>query len=396
MVLLKIQKRDANSINNAVDFNPSVFRYFADSSEIKLQSVKDGLKSAFLGMLDTVVIPDERLFNELGDWTFLNPVQATTQVGGLIYTTNSYNGIKYIFKEENTVVTQSVAASLGTFVVDGDSKLYRQVNGVFVLEPNLNLATHAGEVAVFQPLSFWQGSPASLELEYPARAAVRGAGYENTVLYRQDLNSPDYDWIVDNTYGTHAKSDDGINYTSFYNNDGFAGCSPGWIGGGDLIQIDAQMGSYTGLTYKLVNGTYVLEPSLMTATHGLSINENINPLAFYGGNPFSPTITTTTPSGFYPVTGLETGTHGKDGNALLPLSYWNSDITPPFPNSIEKTGRLTDNRTGFSMDSKQINLALTATGEALQRYNPIDLITFVELIKLQYSYRDSATKEYGN
>ena len=48
MVLLKIQKRDANSINNAVDFNPSVFRYFADSSEIKMEYVRDGLKSAFL------------------------------------------------------------------------------------------------------------------------------------------------------------------------------------------------------------------------------------------------------------------------------------------------------------------------------------------------------------
>ena len=391
MVLLKIQKRDASSINNTVDFNPSVFRYFADSSEIKLQSVKNGLKSAFLGMLDTVVIPDERLFNELGEWSFVDPVESTTRVGGVVSTTNSYNGIRWIFREALTVITPAIPASSGTLVINGENKLYKIINEEFVLEPNLNLATHAGILETFEPLSFWGARAAYSVLTDPPRAAVRAAGFENTVLLRRLEDSQGYTWIVDNIYGTHVLNSDGVTKLIFSS---FAGCRAGNIGSDEVRLFEADLGNYSGETYILVDGVYNLEPDRAIATHGKLISdENVKPLAFYGGNTFTEAITTIIPSGFYPIANNEVGTHGMEGSTYRPLAYWNESTTSPISGNGEYKGRLIESKSGFTLDTEKIALNLTLSGEALTRYNPIDLITFVTLIKLQYVNRDSATQQ---
>lgn len=271
MPTVKILKRDASAVNNAVDFNPSVFRYFIDTQEIKHDYVRSGLKSAFLGMLDSVVVNDSSLFDELSDWNFIETVNAVIQSGGNVTTINTYTGIQYIYRQAvQTIVSPAIPATLGTYT--GETYRYNSIAAMFggplyPIETDLSIATHGIENGTFQTFNYWGGSA---------------------------------------------------------------------------------------------------------------------PIA---------AVTQTTNAGFYPVSGSEVGTHGQDGSDFMPLAFWNESFTPPVSNTGEYTGKLIESKTGFSLDSKKIGLALSGTNEALQRYNPIDLITFVSLIKLHYSYRDSVLVE---
>ena len=268
MATLKVLKRDKSAVNNDYDYNSSVFRYFVETQEVKLESVKSGFKSAFLGMLDTLILNDYDLFNELSNWSFIRPVAINAVSTGPSSTINIYTGTEYIY-----------------------------------------------------------------------RAAT------STVL------------------------------------------STG---------LPALRGSYTGLTYawgitSQMTFGYVLEPDLNKATHG--IDNMFRNLSFFGGRAATQDVLSTTSAGYYAIAGNENATHGKEGDNFFPFSYWDRVIAPPVSSTDEYTGILRESRTGYTLDLTRIGLRLTLIGEALERYNPIDLITFASLIKLQYDNRSSVIKE---
>jgi hypothetical protein len=155
----------------------------------------------------------------------------------------------------------------------------------------------------------------------------------------------------------------------------------------------ATVGTYTGATYRrvfdMMSGyTYILTTNLNEAGYGLD-GATYRELTFWGGTLPVAETSSFTPQGYYPVQGLETGTHGKDGAAFKPLSFWNETVNGSVV--TEYRGTLTENISGFVFDTDLIRFNVTQQGDALERYNPIDLITFAELIKLQYQYRLSAT-----
>ena len=268
MATLKILKRDKSVISNDYDYNSSVFRYFVESQEVKLESVKSGFKSAFLGMLDTLILNDYDLFDELSDWSFISPVSINTVSTGPTTTINIYTGAEYIYRNATSTVLST-------------------------------------------------GLP-----------ALRG--------------------------------------------------------------------SYTGLTYvwgmtNQMTFGYVLEPDLNKATHG--IQGSYRNLSFFGGRAATQDVLSTTSAGYYAIEGNETPTHGKEGDSFFPFSYWDRVVAPPVSSTDEYTGVLRESKTGYTLDSARLGLRLTLIGEALERYNPIDLITFASLIKLQYDNRSSTVKE---
>lgn len=264
MTLLKVMKRDKNSIT-ALDPNPSVFRYWVDSVEIKNPGMKNGLITPFLAMLNELIRPDPENVEIDSSWSFSGSIETTSTIGGNVTTINTYDGIKYIYRSAvETVLTAAQPATTGT---------------------------------------------------------------------------------------------------------------------------------YTGATYKrvfdmMMSDSYQVTTNLMEATHGLD-GATYRTLSFWGGSAPVPGTSQITPHGYYPVQGMEIGTHGKDGAAFKPLSFWNESVSGTV--ETEYRGTLTENISGFVFDTDRIRFNLTQEGDALQRYNPIDLITFAELIKLQYQYRLDAT-----
>jgi hypothetical protein len=269
MTLLKVLKRDKNSITT-LDVNPSVFRYWVDGIEVRSEAMRTRLVSPFILMLNELVLPDPDNFTIKSNWSFSNPIETTSTIGGSNLIINTYEGVKYIYRQAvTTVITSPQPATLGTYT--------------------------------------------------------------------------------------------GQTFRRFF---------------------DMSMGGWN----------YQQTTDLDEVTHGLD-GATYQPIAFWGGTAPVEGITSSTPQGYYPVQGMEIGTHGKDGAVFRPLSFWNeidsgSTVT-------EYRGTLTESITGFRFDTDKILFNMTEDGDALERYNPIDLITFAELIKLQYQYRESRTFE-GN
>ena len=337
MVKLKVLKRDSAAINNAVDFNNSVFRYFADGSEIKEEKVKSGLKSAFLGMLDNIVIPDDFLYMNQGDWSFLMPVASDGSTGSTTVTTNTYTGVKYIYRQAQTTTTvPAVLATPGSYT----GSTYRLnplfamgVGTEYVLEPDLSKATHGKEIrSIYRPLDYWGGSEG-----YPT----------------------EYD-------------DDGTLL---------------------VAGVEATRGTYIGQLFRGSSGFEVPTTDLYNARKGVENYDNYQPLTFFGGTMPTPATVETTSAGFYPAILPEVATHGKNGDDFLPLGYWNEDTVLPTSSTGEFKGKLLESQSGFSIQSEKVGLTLTSTGEALSRYTPLEVITFVTLIKMAYHYRSSSIAE---
>jgi hypothetical protein len=266
MTLLKVMKRDRNSIT-ALDVNTSVFRYWVDSVEVKTDAMKNGLISPFLAMLNELIRPDQANYEIDSSWTFSNPIETVSTIGGGSITINTYDGIKYIYRAEiTTVLTAAQPATLGTYTSETYKRVFDMSTGwAYELTTNLNEVTHGLDGSTYREVSFW------------------------------------------------------------------------------------------------------------------------------GGTPPVPETSSFTPQGYYPVQDLEVGTHGKDGLAFRPLSFWNEVVSGS--TVTEYRGTLTESFSGFVFDTDKIRFNMTQQGDALERYNPIDLITFAELIKLQYQYRESRTSE---
>lgn len=274
MTQLRIIKRSVSSINLDLDLNPSAFRYFVGNVEMKRDVIKSGLKPAFLGMLDMLILPNPSDFQELSNWTFSSPLEALAGTGGNTETINTYDGIKYAYRSSiETQLTPLIPANLNGFAGKTFKSVFQMTGAIYIETSDLNEVTHA---------------------EF----------------------------------------------------------------------IDTENG---------------FDPEIV-------------PLAVVGGTARKLATFNTTPSGYFPVEVGQTPTHGKDGFAFRPLSYWDEIVIQPGPQG-EYTGLITEEKSGFKLDSKLINFNLTATGEALSRYNPIDLFTFAELIKLHYNYRENATFE---
>lgn len=277
MSILRVIKRDPSTINNAVDFNPSVFKYYVDRIEVKKESVKNGLKPAFCGMLDELLRPDETNYTLDGDWNFSAPTTASTVIGGTTTTINTYEGVKYIYKQATqTLINEAVPANL---------------NG-------------------FQGLTY--------------KASFNPTTFTNTYTLTTDLNEI-----------TH----------------------------GELIQ-DGQANT-------------------------------IVPISDLGGTPRILASFNTVDAGYGPIQPGEQGTHGIDEfGDYRPLTFWNdSVVNETTQGADEYYATLTESNTGFTLDTKKIIFALRANGDALLRYNPIDLVTFANLIKLHYFYRYSTPVE---
>lgn len=277
MPILRVIKRDISAANNDVDFNPSVFKYYVDRIEVKKQSVKDGLKSAFCGMLDEMLRPDETDFNTSANWSFGNRRVSAAIIGGTTTTINTYTGVKYIYRQATqTLINAAVPA-------------------------NLN-------------------------------------GFEG-LTYKSSLNP---------------------------------------------------------MTFTTI---YTLTTDLNEITHGELIQDGqantIVPIQNLGGTPRILASFNTVNAGYYAVQPGEQGTHGVDEfNDYRPLSYWNETYeTGPTVNNNEYYGLLTENTTGFTLDSEKILLSLTDQGDALARYNPSDLAVFVSLISIQFNYRPGKPAE---
>lgn len=272
MTVLKITKRSQSSINTAVDFNPSVFRYFVAGIEVKLEVVKNGQKPAFFGMLDVLITPNSYNFDELGEWSVLN-LELTSGTGGSAdVVVNDYTDVKYAyFPSTETQLTPLVPAKLNGFT----GKTYRAQMGMMGFEyietTDLNLVTHAE----------------FLDPGYPP----------------------------------------------------------------EIVDIE------------VVGG----EPRIL------------------------PTFSTT-PSGYYPVSGSQVGTHGKDGAVFRPLSFWDRAIQGDSGTGRYK-GLITDGKSGFTLDSSKIGLHFESNGEVLTSYSPLEVATFAELIKMHYSHRINSDVE---
>lgn len=277
MSILRVIKRDPSTINNEVDFNPSVFRYYIDRVEVKKESVKNGLKSAFCGMLDELLRPDETNYTLNGSWSFSDLKTASTVIGGTTTTINTYKGVKYIYRQATqTLINAAMPASLNGF-------------------------TGLTYKASFNPMTF-----------------------SSTYTLTTDLNEI-----------TH----------------------------GELIQ----------------NGQ---------ANTIVSISN-------LGGTPRVLASFNTTNAGYGSIQSSEQGTHGIDEfGSYRPLTFWNESVTSETTQgSDEYYATLTESNTGFTLDTKKILFALKSNGDALPRYNPIDLVTFANLIKLHYFYRHSTPVE---
>lgn len=275
MTLLRVIKRSQSSINNNTDFNSSVFRYFVAGREVKRDIVKSGLKSAFLGMLDVFFLPNSSDFEELSNWTFSEAIEAVAGSSDTPQTLNTYDGIKYIYKE--AVTTQIRAA------------------------------------------------------------------------------------------------------------------------------IPAVLNGFTGRTFReqmtMTGVIYVETSDLLEITHGELLDppnpSEITdiPNVWEGAEPAYKAVFNTVPAGYYAVQGDEVGTHGKDGFAFKPLSFWDELVSDTTTVQGEYTGIITEEKSGFKIDSKSIQLNLTQSGEMLFRYNPEDVLKYIELIKTHYNYRVNATFE---
>ena len=265
MTLLKVMKRDRSSIA-ATDFNNSLFRYWIDSVEVKTDAMKNRLITPFLAMLNELIRPDPENFELDSSWSFSNPVETSSTIGGNVTTINTYEGTKYIYRESiTTILTAAQPATLGTYSGTTYKKVFSMTGFSYETTTNLNEVTHGLDGATYKEITFWGGT-----------------------------------------------------------------------------------------------------------------------LPIAGTSSF-------TPQGYYPVQGLEIGTHGQDGAAFRPLSFWNESFSDP--SAPEYRGTLMESISGFKFDTDRIRFNVTQTGDALERYNPIDLITFAELIKLQYQYRMDATAQ---
>ena len=337
MVKLKVLKRDSAAINNALDFNSSVFRYFADGSEIKEEKVKTGLKSAFLGMLDNIVIPDDSMYMEQGNWSFLMPVASDGSTGSTTVTTNTYTGVKYVYRQAQTTTTvPGVSATLGSYTGETykSNPLYGTGNAPqYVLEPDLSKATHGiTRESNYERLTYWDG---------------RG-GYPDELSVNGEIINP-------------ARA--------------------------------AERGTYTGELFYRVGIEFFPTTDLYKAAWGVLIDEYYSPLTFFGGTMSTPATVETTSAGYYPAILPEIATHGKNGDDFLPLGYWNENTTSPTSSAGEFKGKLLESQSGFTIQSEKVGLTLTSTGEALSRYTPLEVITFVTLIKMAYHYRSSSIAE---
>jgi hypothetical protein len=230
--------------------------------------MKDGLTTPFLAMLNELIRPDSENYEIDSSWSFSNPIETVSTIGGGSVTINTYDGIKYIYRPAiTTVLTAAQPATLGNYV----GAVYKSVFSMATFSTNYEITTNLAE-----------------------------------------------------------------------------------------------------------------------ATHGLD-GSTYRELSFWGGTAPVAETSNFTPQGYFPVQGLELGTHGKDGLAFRPLSFWNEVVSGS--TVTEYRGTLTESFSGFVFDTDKIRFNMTQQGDALERYNPIDLITFAELIKLQYQYRESRTSE---
>ena len=162
--------------------------------------------------------------------------------------------------------------------------------------------------------------------------------------------------------------------------------------------IPATMGSYVGRTFKstfnpmTMGSMYVETSNLDEVTHGeLVQNGQANQflsIENLGGTPRVSATFQTTNAGYGAIQSGEQGTHGiNEFNDYQPLGFWNETVTGSGDRQDEYYGKLTENNTGFVFDTKKILFAMTIYGDALKRYNPVDLICFTSLIRLHYEYR---------
>ncbi len=277
MSILRVTKRDPSTINNEVDFNPSVFKYYVDRIEVKKESVKNGLKPAFCGMLDELLRPDEANYTLDGNWNFSDPTTASTVIGGTTTIINTYEGVKYVYRQATQIlINAAVPANLNGF---------------------------AG-------------------LTY--KASLNPMTFASTYTLTTDLNEI-----------TH----------------------------GELIQ-DGQANT-------------------------------IVPISNLGGTPRISATFRTTNAGYGPIQPGEQGTHGIDEFGYYrPITFWNETVVNETTQGADEYyATLTESNTGFTLNTKKILFALRDNGDALPRYNPIDLVTFANLIKLHYFYRYSTPVE---
>ena len=167
MSILRVTKRDPSTINNDVDFNPSVFRYYVDRFEVKKESVKNGLKPAFCGMLDELLRPDETNYTLDGDWNFSNLTTAQAVIGGTTTTINTYAGVKYVYRQAaQTMLTDLISANLNGYTGRTFKTAFNPMTmGMMYVETtNLDEITHGeliqdGETNQFVPLENLGGTP---------------------------------------------------------------------------------------------------------------------------------------------------------------------------------------------------------------------------------------------
>lgn len=277
MNILRVIKRSPTAINALKDLNPSVFRYYIDTIETQSAVVRDGLKPAFLGMLDELLRPDENNGEIDGNWSFFNPVNAQAVIGGTSAIINTYTGIKYIYRQAyQLMISPGILATLGTY--SGRTFAY-------------SLSTETG--------------------------------------------MPVYDETVDLSLITH----------------------------GELTQ-DGQADQYVPI--QTLGGTPRILPTFLSVG-----------------------------SGYAPIQPGEQGTHGLDELGIYrSLAYWDRTVdATDSAGSEEYYGILRESVSGFSFNTAKIMFSTTIGGEALARYNPIDLVCYAGLIKLHYAYRLNSTFE---
>jgi hypothetical protein len=276
MNILRVVKRSPTAVRALADLNPSVFRYYLDTIEIQSTAVRDGLKPAFLGMLDELLRPDDNNPNIDGNWSFSNPVNAQTVIGGIDTVINTYTGVKYIYRQaQQIMLTSLIPANLGGYT----GRTFK---------------------STFNPAT-------------------------NTAIYIETSNLDEI---------THGELQDG--------------------------QVDHF------LPIQDLEGTPRILPTFLSVGAG------------YGA-----------------IQSGEQGTHGMDELGVYrPLSYWDRTISATeAAGSAEYYGILRESVSGFILNTSKIMFSTTQDGEALARYNPIDLITYAGLIKLHYTYRLNATFE---
>lgn len=174
---------------------------------MKRTIVKDGVKPAFLGMLDLLILPNSNDFEELSDWSFLNPILSTDGVGAQETIVNTYEGIKYIWKPAETITTRAaVPANLNGFTGKTYKGFYDMMTGQMVY-------TETSDLYEIQYAEFLNppDEPEILDI-HQVQPGAKGA-----IKPIYSTVAAGYVAIQGNEVGTHGKDGNTFKPLSFWN-----------------------------------------------------------------------------------------------------------------------------------------------------------------------------------